>query len=229
MGGRPIEQLKDMASGIGMRKSILAHQLAVVCINSMLILLILFSLHAAMAMEPVSLGHGKGGQIVNLDRGATGSSVSVPFMSSGFAAPAAPQAMEIDPGALVYQSRRIRDDSAALFQDTYNLMNQTKALLLQAEEAEKGAKGWANESWASANLTSRQLQDAQSLYDKVQSSFRRLDLLSRRLIYAEIAKGAAQPEDAYSTEAMQQEVIDLARRVSLLEERIKVLEKGERS
>jgi len=182
-----------------------------------------------MAMEPVSLGHGKGGQIVNLDRGRAGSSVSLPFMSSGFAAPAAPQAMELDPGALVYQSRRIRDDSAALFQDTFNLMNQTNALLLQAEEAERGAKGWANESRASANLTSRQLEDAQSLCNKVQSSIRRLDLLSFRLIYAEIAKGAAQPEDAYTTEAMQQEIIDLARRVSLLEERIKVLERGERS
>jgi hypothetical protein len=229
MGGRLIVQLKNIASGIGMRKSILLHQSMAVFISSILILLILFSLHAAMAMEPVSLGHGKGGQIVNLDRGAAGSSVSVPFMSSGFAAPAAPQAMELDPGALVYQSQRIRDDSAALFQDTYSLMNQTKALVEQAEAAESGAKGWADESRASANLTSRQLQEAQSLYDKVQSSFLRLDLLSRRLIYAEIAKGAAQAKDASAAEAMQQEIIDLARRVSLLEERIEDLEMGERS
>jgi hypothetical protein len=195
-------------------------------IKKLLILLILLSIPVALATDPVSLGHGKRGQIVNLDRGAAGSAVVVPFMSSGFAAPAAPQAMELDPGALVHQSQRIRDDSAAIFQETYRLMNQTIALVAQAEEAEGKARGWANESRQSANLSFGHMQDAQSLYDKAQSSLRRLNLLSSRLVYAEIAKEAAQPKDAYTTEAMQQEIIDLDGRISLLEERIKGLEKA---
>jgi len=212
-----------------MRQSVQLHEKIPIYIKSILILLILSSIPVAMATEPVSLGHGKREQIINLDRGAAGSAIVVPFMSSGFVAPAVPQAMELDPGALVHQSQRIRDDSSALFQETYRLLNRTIALAAQAEEAERGAKGWANESRQSANLSFEHMQDAQSLYDKAQSSLRRLDQLSRRVVYAEIAEEAAQPKDAYTAEALQQEIIDLDGRISLLEERIDGLEKGDRN
>jgi hypothetical protein len=203
----------------------LSNQLVAIYFNRILVLLILFS-HAALAMEPVSLGHGGGGQVVNLDRGAVGSAVVVPFMSSGFAAPVAPQSMELDPGALVHQSQQIRDESAAIFQETYRLLNQTIALVAEAEEAERGAMGWANESQQSANRSFEHQQDAQSLYEKAQSSLRRLDLLSRMLIYAEISQEAEHAQDAHAAEAMQQEIIDLSRRISLLEERISGQDKG---
>jgi hypothetical protein len=210
-----------------MRRSFQLHEAIFIYIKISLILIILSSLTAALATEPVSLGHGKREQIINLDRGARGTAVVVPFMKSGFVAPAVPQAMELDPGAMVHQSQRIRDESAAIFQEIYRLLNQTIDLAQRAEEAERGARGWANESLQSANLSFEHKQDAQSLYDKAQSSLRRLDLLSRRLVYAEIAKEAAQPTDAY-TEALQQEIIDLEGRISLLEERIDRLERGDR-
>jgi hypothetical protein len=211
-----------------MRQSVQLHEVIVIYIKKLLILLILLSIPTALAAEPVSLGHGKREQIINLDMGAASSAIVVPFMSSGFTAPVVPQAMELDPGALVHQSERIRDDSAALFRETYRLLNQTIALAEQAEAAEGRAKGWANESRQSANLSFGHMEDAQSLYDKAQSSLRRMDLLSRWLAYAEMAGRleAAQPQDAYTAEALQQEIIDLDGRISLLEERIRGLEKA---
>jgi hypothetical protein len=216
--------------GSGMRRCFESHEVTPIYIKKLLALIILLSLPVALAAEPVSLGHGKREQIINLERGAAGSAVVVPFMSSGFVAPAVPQAMELDPGAMVHQSQRIRDDSAAIFRETYRLLNQTIDLALQAEKAERGARSWANESLQSANLSIEYKQDAQSLYDKAQSSLRRLDLLSRRLVYSEMTarQQAAQPNDAYTEEALQQEIIDLEGRISLLEERINSLERGDR-
>jgi hypothetical protein len=183
----------------------------------------------ALAAEPVSLGHGKGEKIINLERGAVGSSVVVPFMSGGFVAPAVPQAMELDPGALVHQSERIRDDSAAIFRETFNLLNRTIDLAQRTEQAERGARASANESLQSANLSFEYRQDIQSLYDKAQSSLRRLDLLTHRLVYAcGWQQQAAQPTDAYTAEALKQEIFDLEGRISLLEERIDRLEGGDR-
>jgi hypothetical protein len=212
-----------------MSQSAQLHEVLTINIKILLVLLILLSLPVALATEPVSLGHGKREQIINLDRGAAGSAIVLPFMSSGFVAPAVPQAMELDPGALVHQSGRFRDDSAALFQETYRLLNQTIALVEQVEEAEGRAKGWANESRQSSNLSFEHVQDAQSLYDKAQSSLRRLDLLTLRLVYAEMAawQQAAQPKDADTSEVLQREITDLEGRISLLEERIKDLEKGD--
>jgi hypothetical protein len=90
---------------------------------------------SSAAMEPFALGQGRMNSAINLDIGSERSSITPYFGSSGFAAPNAPQPMELDPGTMVSQTGRLRDQSqafrdqsAAIHSSTADLLNQTTAV-----------------------------------------------------------------------------------------------------
>jgi hypothetical protein len=64
--------------------------------------------------EPLDLGNGRGGKIINLDMGASKPGYKPFIGNTGFVAPPIPQTMVLSPGIMVHQAKMLRDESASL-------------------------------------------------------------------------------------------------------------------
>ncbi len=217
-------------------------------INSIIILLLATSviISVSAGIEPKALGQGKTDKALNLDVGSMHSSVSPHFGMNGFAPPLIPQPMELDPGAMVSQSERLRDQSLSLRDQTGAIYNETAVLMdktsafaeqvgkdaVRVEDLKEDASLNANLSLRSALLAEGYLNDTRSLYGDVRTLYN-WTKISERKVEMSSRMGTIGSPNAYNNMPMgtgdvaslRQQVAVLSQRVDALERKVSELEK----
>ncbi|HWQ20575.1 MAG TPA: hypothetical protein VN455_12405 [Methanotrichaceae archaeon] len=143
---------------------------------------------------------------VNLDQGARQEGVVPYFGAAGFAAPKSPQPLEVDPGAMVHQSRGYRDSTRDLYMKSYELLNQTALLAgdveqnwikvdqstkkvaelqIMAKKSADGSKVSASDSRMSAVQAKDYLNETAALCNQTLAAARKMDALAERMWLAE--------------------------------------------
>lgn len=201
------------------------------------------------AIEPKALGQGRLNKAINLDAGSMHSSVSPRFGMNGFAPPLVPQPMELDPGAMVSQSERLRDQSLSLRDQTNAIYNETAVLVdktsafaeqvendaVRVEGLKEDASLSANSSLRSALLAGVYLNDTQEVYSDARAIYNWTKISERKVDMAARmgTLGAAGGSSTYGSVPMstgdiaslQQQVTVLSQRLDILERRVSELEK----
>jgi hypothetical protein len=108
-----------------------------------------------LAVDPIALGRGPRGDVFNLDAGPRQPGHNYIMGSSGFVPPAVPQPMVIDPGLLVYQAEKYRDQVRALKEETFNKYNDTLTILQKIREKEQSIE----EKKRSVDAKAKEAQD----------------------------------------------------------------------
>jgi len=113
---------------------------------------------SALATSPLQLGGSGHGTVMNLDAGARAPGHYPSIGGGGFAAPATPQAMALDPGSLVHQAEIYRKDAqvamqeaAAARDDVLSIYNRTLIAKSHAEGYATRAESMAGSAYDSAN------------------------------------------------------------------------------
>jgi hypothetical protein len=143
---------------------------------------------------------------VNLDQGARQEGVVPYFGAAGFAAPRSPQPLEVDPGAMVHQSKGYRDATRELYLRSSELLNRTALLAgdvennwikvdqstkkvaeLQVEAKESADKSTfsAADSRSSALLAKDYLDETAALCNQTLAAAIRMDALAERMYQME--------------------------------------------
>jgi hypothetical protein len=102
-----------------------------------LLLFVFMLIGHAVAVDPIALGCGTRDDVFNLDAGSGQPGHNYFMGSSGFVPPAVPQPMVVDPGVLVYQAEKYRDQVQAMKQETSDKYNDTQTLLQKIWEKEQ--------------------------------------------------------------------------------------------
>lgn len=167
--------------------------------------------------------------------GAGQSSASFYFGSNGFAPPSVPQPMELDPGAMVTQSGRLRDQSAAIYSDTTAILNRTIAVAegverngIKVEGLKRDADLSASSSLQSALMAKDYLNDTMGVYSSTRSTYNRTKIAARDV---EMSRGRDIDVgmNANDMESLQREISMLAQRLDALERRIYDMENREKA
>lgn len=176
--------------------------------------------------------------MINLDMGARSSVITPYFGAQGFAAPRTPQPMQLDPGAMVHQSRMLRDDTMDIRNQASAILNRTEILAEGIEEGsqrvgilEVRARMSADLSRRNAELAEAYLNRTVSIYNETQDYAQLVNDLKRRISWLENGNASNADRPAYQVELAlnlnyngSREMASLVRRVELLEERISKLE-----
>lgn len=157
--------------------------------------------------------------------------------------------MELDPGAMVSQSERLRDQSLSLRDQTNAIFNETAVLadktsafaeqvendVVRVEDLKEDARISANSSLKSALLAENYLNDtrtvygdARTLYNWTKVSERKVDMAARMsTLGAASASGAydSTPMSTSDIASLRQQVEALSQRLDILEQRVSELEK----
>jgi hypothetical protein len=171
-------------------------------IRTIILLTIMLMVSSAAALEPIYIGGGRDGSAVNLDQGARQEGVVPFFGPAGYAAPRSPQPLEVDPGAMVHQSRGYRDATRDLYLKSSEILNQTALLAggveqnrikvdqstKKAAELQVMAKKSADDTRVSANDSRRSavhardyLNETVALCNQTMAAARRMDVLAERM------------------------------------------------
>jgi hypothetical protein len=192
------------------------------------------------AIEPIVLGQGRLNKAVNLNMGAKHSPITPYFGSNGFAAPNAPQPMEVDPGAMVSQSGRLkdqsqafRDQSAAIYNNTGAVLNRTMAVAedvrmtgIKVEALKKQADLSASSSLQSSLLARDYLNNTRMLYNRTKITARNIEMAASMDIIDGKSTAKYVGSSANNVESLQQQISFLSQRLDVLERRVYDLESG---
>ncbi|MFB3766322.1 MAG: hypothetical protein ACE14P_13885 [Methanotrichaceae archaeon] len=219
----------------------------------MLLLVASVIISTSAGIEPIALGQGRADKAINLDMGSRHSSITPKFGMNGFASPLVLQPMELDPGAMVTQSQRfrdqsqaLRDQSSAIYNGTAVLLEKTSAFAAQVENdkarvevLKEDASASADSSLRSALMAGDYLNNTRAVYGDTRMLYN-LTRISERKVETAIrmniprAMGGVStynnvPAGASDVGAVQQEVLILSEKVDTLERRISELEGASRT
>jgi hypothetical protein len=120
-----------------------------------LLLFVFVLIGQAVAVDPIVLGRGPRGDVFNLDTRSGQPGHNYFMGSSGFVPPAVPQPMVIDPGVLVYQAEKYRDQVQAMKEEISDRYNDTQTLLQKIGEKEQSIE----EKERSVDVKAKEAQD----------------------------------------------------------------------
>jgi len=140
----------------------------------LLFLLLLSSENLSAAVEPLYVGSGVGGQIVNLDAGAARPGSHYSFAKSGFAAPGVPQSKVVSTNILLHQAENLRDQAKAIRDDTERLHNLTESLAEHAERNLEEVKALTEEMRSAVQSSSMNVVRAEKSAAQSEEYFGRI-------------------------------------------------------
>ena len=120
-----------------------------------LLLFVFVLIGQAVAVDPIVLGRGPRGDVFNLDARSGQPGHNYFMGSSGFVPPSVPQPMVIDPGVLVYQAEKYRDQVQAMKEEISDRYNDTRTLLQKIGEKEQSIE----EKERSVDAKAKEAQD----------------------------------------------------------------------
>jgi hypothetical protein len=143
-----------------------------------LLLFVLMIIGHVMAIDPIALGNGPRDDVFNLDVGFGQLGHNYFMGSSGFVPPAVPQPVVIDPGVLVYQTEKYKDQLQVMKKETSDKYNDTQMLLQKIVEQEQSIEkkvrsvdAKAKEAQDSAAKAQEYLNNTRATYGKMAGKF----------------------------------------------------------
>jgi len=138
------------------------------------LILMVISASLVYAQDNIYLGHGKNSDYINLDEGALVSGYN-PFNGmTGFAALSTPQTMALSPGIMVYQAKKLMDESNSLKDENAEILNKSKSLRDETAEILNKSKSVKDEN---AGI----LDKTQEIANQVQDTSNRIDALAGQI------------------------------------------------
>jgi len=145
----------------------------------MILMLLVLSLSVA-ALEPVYIGSGSGGKVINLDAGVKQPHQSFSFGRSGFVTPKMPQPMALSPDMMINQAKDIKDEVLAIRDEAVAARDEAKAkqdaiqiLMSQMEVKERSINELQASAQSSAEASSASASMAEELYAKTNEAYGR--------------------------------------------------------
>jgi hypothetical protein len=138
-------------------------------IKIMVLIMLIFLIFPA-SCQPLGLGNGRSNKVVNLDMGASQPGYR-PFMGErGFVAPNIPQIMALSPGAMIFQAKIIRDESASIRDETEALLSSSKDLAIEVRNTADSVEALANQVRTDAQATSNYSSEARDILRETRST-----------------------------------------------------------
>jgi hypothetical protein len=136
-----------------------------------LLLFVFMLIGQVVAVAPIALGNGPRDDVFNLDAGSGHNYFMGCF---GFVPPVVSQPMVIDPGVLVYQAEKYKDQVLAMKKETSDKYNDTQTLLQKIVETEQSIEekaravdAKAKEAQDSAAKAQEYLNSTRATYGKI--------------------------------------------------------------
>ena len=146
-----------------------------------LLLFVFMLIGQVVAVDPIALGRGPRDDVFNLDAGSGQPGHNYFIGSSGFVPPAVPQPMVIDPGVLVYQAEKYRDQVQAMKTEISDKYNDTRTLLQKIGEKEQSIDEKVRYMDAKAKEAQNSAAKAQEFLNSTGATYGRILDLSKVL------------------------------------------------
>jgi predicted RND superfamily exporter protein len=134
-------------------------------------------------LDPLYLGSGLQGQVINLDAGARNPGQSYNFAATGFVAPKMPQTMALSQNIMITQAKRLmdeaqvaRDESVFARDEAEAIYNETRELQAEIDKKEQNIRLlqektelYSKETAASAAQAGVFLNKTEKVYNRTQA------------------------------------------------------------
>jgi hypothetical protein len=144
------------------------------------ILVLVFLSWPAASVEPLYLGSGVGGKVINLDAGAKQFGEKYNFGRSGFVAPTMPQTMALSPNimvtkaeGLVKEAQVARDEAVSARDEARAKHNETQVLLSKIEDKESSIQSLLKSAEASAETSAISAAQSAEILNRTEAAYGR--------------------------------------------------------
>jgi hypothetical protein len=149
-------------------------------------ILILFALAWPSAgLDPLYLGSGLQGEVINLDAGARNPGQSYNFAATGFVAPKMPQTMALSQNILITQAKRLmdeaqvaRDESVSARDEAEAIYNETRELQAEIDKKEQNIRLLQEKTELDSKETAASAAQAGVFLNKTEEVYNRTQALS---------------------------------------------------
>jgi hypothetical protein len=147
---------------------------------------ILFALAwPSASLDPLYLGTGHQGQVINLDVGARTPGQSYNFAATGFVAPKMPQTMALSQNIMITQAKRLmdeaqaaRDESVSARDEAEAIYNETRALQAEIDKKELNIRLLQEKTESDSKATAASASRAEVFMNKTEEVYNRTQALS---------------------------------------------------